>query len=110
MVTMEEKITSSNSTYISDKLKQRYGYLSSVFSEVTYTSIENFILLQKMERAKQLISTDELTFTEIAYMLKYSSVAHFSNQFKGITGMTPSTFRRIIKKRRENTANMKNGI
>ena len=110
MVTMEEKITTSNSTYISDKLKQRYGYLSSVFSEVTYTSIENFILLQKMERAKQLISTDELTFTEIAYMLKYSSVAHFSNQFKGITGITPSTFRRIIKKRREISANLKNGI
>jgi len=106
MVNSEEKLPISNSAYISDKLKQRYGYLSSVFSEITYTSIENFILLQKTERAKQLISTNELTFTEIAYMLNYSSVAHFSNQFKSITGLTPSTFQRIILKRRENNNNL----
>lgn len=103
MVNSEEKLPTSNSAYLSDKLKQRYGYLSSVFTEITYTSIENFILLQKAERAKQLISTNELTFTEIAYMLNYSSVAHFSNQFKGITGITPSAFQRIILKRRENS-------
>lgn len=102
MVNSEEKLPVSNSEYLSEKLKQRYGYLSTVFTEITYTSIENFILLQKTERAKQLISTNELTFTEIAYMLNYSSVAHFSNQFKGITGITPTSFQRIIKKRREN--------
>jgi len=101
MVNMEERLTTSNSAYLSEKLKQRYGYLSLVFTEVTYTSIENFILLQKTERAKQLISTNELTFTEIAYMLNYSSVAYFSNQFKSITGITPSAFQRIINKRRE---------
>ncbi len=101
MVNMEERLSTSNSAYIAEKLKQRYGYLSLVFTEVTFTSIENFILLQKTERAKQLISTNELTFTEIAYMLNYSSVAYFSNQFKSITGITPSAFQRIINKRRE---------
>jgi AraC-like DNA-binding protein len=106
MVYSEEKLPVSNSAYLADKLKQRYGHLTSVFSEITYTSIENFILLQKTERAKQLISTNELTFTEIAYMLNYSSVAHFSNQFKSITGITPSVFQRIIKKRRENNINL----
>jgi AraC-like DNA-binding protein len=104
MVNRDEKLPTSNSTYLSEKLNQRYAYLSAVFSEVTFTSIENYILLQKAERAKQLISTNEYTFTEIAYMLNYSSVAYFSNQFKSITGITPSTFQRIINKKRENKA------
>lgn len=103
MVYMEDKLPTSNSAYISDRLKQRYDYLSSVFSEVTYTSIENFILLQKTERAKQLIITNELTFSEIAYMLNYSSAAHFSSQFKGTTGITPTAFQRIIIARRKNS-------
>lgn len=107
MVYMEDKLTSSNSAYISDKLKQRYNYLASIFSEVTYTSIENFIIIQKTERAKQLISTNQLTFTEISYMLNYSSVAHFSNQFKGVTGITPSTFQRILNRRIENSQSIK---
>ncbi len=102
MVYMEGKLPGSNSAYISDRLKQRYDYLSSVFSEVTYTSIENFILLQKTERAKQLIITNELTFSEIAYMLNYSSAAFFSSQFKSITGITPTAFQRIIMARRKN--------
>ncbi len=106
MVYSEDKLPTSNSVYLSDKLKQRYGYLSAIFTEITYTSIENFILLQKTERAKQLISTNEYTFTEISYTLNYSSVAHFSNQFKSITGITPSAFQRIIKKRRENSINL----
>ena len=104
MVYMEDKLPTSNSAYISDRLKQRYETLSSVFSEVTYTSIENFILLQKTERAKQLIITNELTFSEIAYMLNYSSAAHFSSQFKGITGITPTSFQRIINARRNNSS------
>jgi len=101
MVNMDEKLPVSNSAWLSEKLKHRYAYLSSVFSEVTYTSIENFILLQKTERAKHLISTNEYTFTEIAYMLNYSSVAYFSNQFKSMTGITPTAFQRIINKKRE---------
>lgn len=107
MVYREDKLPTSNSAYISDRLKQRYDYLSSVFSEVTYTSIENFILLQKTERAKQLIKTNELTFSEIAYMLNYSSAAHFSSQFKGVTGITPTAFQRIINTRRKNSAGKK---
>jgi AraC-like DNA-binding protein len=105
MVNRDEKLPTSNSTYISDKLKLRYGYLSTIFQEVTYTSIENYILIQKAERAKLLISTNEYTFTEISYMLNYSSVAYFSNQFKNITGITPSVFQRIINKKRENKSN-----
>lgn len=101
MVYMEEKLpTSTVSIYLADKLNRSYGYLSNLFSDITYTSIENFIILQKIERAKQLINTNELTLTEIAYKLNYSSLAHFSNQFKNVTGLTPTTFQRIINKRR----------
>jgi AraC-like DNA-binding protein len=101
MVYMEEKLpTSKTSAYLADKLKHRYGYISNLFSEVTFTSIENFIILQKIERAKQLLITNELTITEIAWKLNYSSVAHLSNQFKNVTGLTPSMFLRIINRRR----------
>lgn len=101
MVFMEDKLpVSKTSEYLADKLKHRYGYISNLFSEVTYSSIENFIILQKIERAKQLLITNELTITEIAWKLNYSSVAHLSNQFKNVTGLTPSTFQRIINKRR----------
>jgi AraC-like DNA-binding protein len=107
MVYLDDKISISNSAYISDKLKQRYTYISSVFSELTFTSIENFIILQKTERAKQLISTNEITFTEIAYTLNYSSVAHFSNQFKNVTGITPTAFQRILNRRRDQIQDFK---
>jgi AraC-like DNA-binding protein len=82
-------------------LNYNYSYISNVFSEVTYTSIENFIILQKIELAKQLIIANELTLTEIAYNLNYSSVAHLSTQFKNTTGITPSAFQRIVSKRKE---------
>ena len=74
--------------------------MANIFSEVTYTSIENFIILQKIEFAKQIIMSNELTFTEISYKLNYSSVAHFSTQFKNVTGLTPSAFKRIMNKKR----------
>jgi AraC-like DNA-binding protein len=89
------------SDYLSEKLQYSYGYLSNLFSEVTFTSIENFIILQKIERAKQLITTTEFSVSEIAWELNYSSVAHFCTQFKGVTGLTPTVFQRIIKKRRK---------
>lgn len=94
----------TTSAYLADKLHHSYGYLSNLFSEVTFTSIENFIILQKIERAKQMIISDNYTLTEISYQLSYSSVAHLSNQFKKTTGLTPSAFQRIIKARRENRA------
>ena len=101
MIYIEEALpTSKISDYLAEKLLHSYGYLANLFSEVTFTSIENFIILQKIERAKHFISTNELTFTEISFKLNYSSLAHFSTQFKNTTGLTPSAFQRIIKKRR----------
>lgn len=103
MVYMEEKLPVSKiSTYLAGKLQHSYGYISNIFSDITYTSIENFIILQKIERAKQLIISNELNITEIAWELNYSSPAHFSKQFKNATGITPSAFQRIIDKRRRN--------
>jgi len=89
-----------SSIYISEKIGHSYGYLSNTFSETTYTSIENFLILQKIEYTKQLIINDHLSLTEIAFKLNYSSVAHLSTQFKNTTGITPSAFQRIIKKRK----------
>lgn len=100
MVFTEEKFPIKTSSYLADKLKYNYTYLSNLFSSVTYTSIETFILLQKTERAKQLLTTNELSISEIGWKLNYSSTAHFSNQFKNITGLTPTAFQRIINKRR----------
>jgi AraC-like DNA-binding protein len=100
MVNSEEPLSVKSSVYLTEKLSLSYGYLSNLFSEVTYTSIENFIMIQKIELAKNLILNNQLTLTEIAYKLNYSSVAHLSTQFKKITGITPSAFQRIIAKRR----------
>jgi AraC-like DNA-binding protein len=101
MVQNPETITVKSSVYLSEKLNYNYSYISNLFSEITYTSIENFIIIQKIELAKQLIIANELTLTEIAYKLNYSSVAHLSTQFKNTTGITPSAFQRIIAKRKE---------
>jgi AraC-like DNA-binding protein len=92
------------SSYLADKLNHSYGYIANLFSEVTYTSIENFIILQKIERAKHLITNSDLTLTEISHKLNYSSVSHLSNQFKKTTGLSPSIFQKIIAKRREASA------
>lgn len=88
------------SSYLADKLNYSYAYLSNLFSENTYTSIENFVILKKVDFAKELIANTDLTLTEIAYRLNYSSVAHLSGQFKKTTGLTPSAFQKIIKKRK----------
>lgn len=101
MINSGEQLNIKSSVYISEKLNHSYGYLSNLFSDVTYTSIENFIIIQKIELAKQLINNNQLSLTEIAYRLNYSSVAHLSTQFKNTTGITPSAFQRIIIKRRE---------
>lgn len=94
-----------SSVYLADKLGHSYGYLSNLFSEVTYTSIENFIILQRIEYAKSLMINTELSLTEIAYKLQYSSVAHLSTQFKNTTGITPTAFQRIIARRRALNSN-----
>ncbi|WP_369997797.1 helix-turn-helix domain-containing protein [Winogradskyella sp.] len=97
----ETSVNVKTSVYLADKLNQNYSYLSNLFSETTFTSIENFIILQKIEYAKLLIVKEKLTLTEIAFKLNYSSVAHLSKQFKNTTGITPSAFQRIISKRKK---------
>lgn len=105
MVWKDENLPNiTTSAYLAEKLNHSYGYLSNLFSEATFSSIENFIILQKIERAKQMIISDNYTLTEISYQLSYSSVAHLSNQFKKTIGLTPSAFQRILKARRENRA------
>ncbi len=95
-----EQIEIKSSAHISEKLGFSYGYLSKLFSEITFTSIENFLIIQKVEYTKYLIVNNHLSFSEIAYKLNYSSAAHLSTQFKNTTGITPSAFLRIIKKRK----------
>jgi|SRR5687767_8728586 len=88
------------SDFLSSKLNYDYNYLSSLFSEVKGTTIAHFIIAHKIERAKELLVYDELNLTEIAEKLHYSSVAHLSNQFKKVTGLTPSFFKQMKNKRR----------
>ena len=88
------------SSYLSEKIGESYRTLSQVFTEVCHISIESFIIIHKIEMAKQLMVSENLSLTEISYRLHYSSVAHLSNQFKKITGLTPTTFQKIVKHKR----------
>jgi AraC-like DNA-binding protein len=101
LVFSNEAVSVKASIFIAEKLNHSYGYLSNLFSEVAFTSIENFIILQKIEYAKVLIINNKQSLTEIAHKLNYSSVAHLSTQFKNTTGITPSQFQKIITKRRK---------
>lgn len=83
------------SDYISDKLNYDYTYLSNVFSKVKGITIQQFIIINKVERVKELLMYDEMNLTEISYKLNYSSVAHLSNQFKKITGFSPSFYKQL---------------
>ncbi|MBP8793493.1 MAG: helix-turn-helix transcriptional regulator [Lutibacter sp.] len=96
----EEAIKINFSEYLSEKLKHDYTYLANLFSEVQGTTIEQFIIHHKIERIKELIIYDELNITEIAWKMNYSSVAHLSNQFKKVTGLSPSHFKQLKDKRR----------
>lgn len=98
----------ATSAYLADALNHSYGYLSNLFSEITYSTIENYIIFQKIERVKQMTISENYTLTEISYKLNYSSVAHLSNQFKKTTGLTPSAFQRIVKKKRDNRSTVNN--
>lgn len=88
------------SDYIGNAMQYDYTYLSNIFSEVKGMTIQQFIIIHKIEKAKELILYDELNLTEIAYKLHYSSVAHLSNQFKKITGLTPTHFKNLKDKKR----------
>lgn len=93
MVHYSEPISIKHSTYIAEKLNQDYTYLSKLFSETEGITIEHYIIKQKIERVKELLVYDELSLSEIAYQLGYSSVAHLSSQFKKTTGLTPTFYK-----------------
>jgi YesN/AraC family two-component response regulator len=101
MVHYSDEIPKTNfSVYLSEKLDYDYTYLANLFSEVKGTTIEKFIISHKIARVKELIIYDELSLAEIAWKMHYSSVAHLSNQFKKVTGLTPSHFKNLKNKRR----------
>jgi YesN/AraC family two-component response regulator len=96
-----EDLKINYSSYIESHLNRDYAYLSSLFSEVEGTTIEKYIIHQKIERVKELLVYDELTLSEISYKMGYSNVAYLSNQFKKITGLTPSHFKQVKENKRK---------
>jgi len=96
----DEQIKVNLSDFLSEKLNHNYTYLANLFSEVKGTTIEKFYLSHKIEKVKELLVYDELNLSEIANKMHYSSVAHLSNQFKKMTGLTPSHFKDLKHKRR----------
>lgn len=96
----DDQIKVNLSDFLSEKLNHNYTYLANLFSEVKGTSIEKFYLWHKIEKVKELLVYDELNLSEIALKMHYSSVAHLSNQFKKLTGLTPSHFKNLKNKRR----------
>ena len=103
MIHYSDEIPKVNySDYISEKVGYDYTYLSNIFSEVKGITIQQFIINHKIERVKELLLYDELNLTEISYKMHYSSVAHLSNQFKKVTGLNPTYFKRLKMKRRDN--------
>lgn len=97
----ENEIKTNLSDFLSDKLRLDYAYLSNLFSEVEGTTIEKYFIAQKIEKVKELLVYDELSLSEIAYRLNYSSVAYLSNQFKKVTGFTPSQFKKTKENKRK---------
>ncbi|MBK5244947.1 MAG: helix-turn-helix transcriptional regulator [Eubacteriaceae bacterium] len=103
MIHYSEELPKVNySDYISEKLGYDYTYLANTFSEVKGITIQQYIIVNKIERAKELMLYGELNLTEISYKLHYSSVAHLSNQFKKVTGLTPTYFKKMKVKRLRN--------
>jgi len=96
----EDPLEIKFSEYLSKKLNHDYTYLANLFSESQGVTIEHFLIVHKIERVKELLIYDELNLTEIAWKMHYSSVSHLSNQFKKITGLTPSFFKKIKDKKR----------
>lgn len=94
------------SDYISEKLGYDYTYLSNVFSDAKGITLQQFIITHRIEKVKELLLYDELNLTEISYKLQYSSVAHLSNQFKKVTGLSPSFYKQMKKKREDNLENL----
>lgn len=95
----DDQIKVNLSDYLSEKLNHNYTYLANLFSEVKGTTIEKYYLTHKIEKVKELLAYDELNLTEIAWKLHYSSVAHLSNQFRKMTGLTPTQFKNLKGRR-----------
>lgn len=107
MIHYADELPSINySDYISQKLNYDYTYLANIFSEVKGITIQHYIIIHKIEKVKELLLYDELNLTEISYKLHYSSVAHLSNQFKKITGLSPSFYKQLKRKRKDNLENI----
>lgn len=102
----EDELKVNFSEYLSEKLDYNYTYLANLFSEVKGVTIEHFTIIHKIERVKELLIYDELTLSEIAWRLHYSSVAHLSNQFKKVTGLTPTFFKSLKHKKRKTIENL----
>jgi len=94
----EAQIKINLSDYLSEKFNYNYKYLANLFLEVKGTTIEKFYLAHRIERIKELISYDEMNLSEIAWKMHFSSLAHLSNQFKKMTGLTPSEFKNLKQK------------
>jgi AraC-like DNA-binding protein len=106
MIHYTDELPKTNySDYISQKLNYDYTYLSNIFSEVNGISIQQFIIYHKIEKVKELLLYDELNLSEISYKLHYSSVSHLSKQFKKITGLSPTYYKQLKLKRKENLEN-----
>jgi len=107
MIHYSEELPKVNySDHISEKLNHDYTYLSNTFSEVKGITIQQYIIFHKIERVKELLLYDELTLTEISYRMQYSSVAHLSNQFKKVTGLSPSFYKQLKQKRKGTLENL----
>jgi len=102
----DEPLKINFSDHLAKRLAHDYTYLANLFSEVEGITIEHYIIYHKIERVKELLVYNELSLTEISYLLHYSSVAHLSNQFKKITGLTPSHFKRLKNYRRKSLDNI----
>lgn len=101
MIHYSDEIPKVNySDYISEKLGQDYTHISKIFSEVKGITIEHYIIAHKIERVKELLLYDELSLTQISYVLNYSSVSHLSQQFKKVTGVSPRFFKQINEQKR----------
>lgn len=97
----EDGLNVNLSSFLSDKTNYDYNYLSNLFSEVEGTTIEKYFISQKIEKVKELLVYDELSLSEIAYKLDYSSVAYLSSQFKKVTGLTPSFYKSLKENKRK---------
>jgi AraC-like DNA-binding protein len=107
MIHYEEEIPKVNySEYISEKLDYDYTYLANTFSEVKGITIQQYIIFHKIEKVKELLLYGHFTLTEISYKLHYSSVAHLSNQFKKVTGLSPSYYKELKQRRKHNLENL----